>query len=184
MATMVISTAAQKNEFLSRLSRIEAGIGSSKSTLYVGVDGTIMASSKDSAKLKKQAAALPSKPLGLFGAILSVCFGTLAVVMALYLRYTITGEVGPLNNADITMAINGGVAFAIALFGGFMLRMPLLKYIPVSAIGVLAGVVGFHNLVHVYPSQFADLFSPVWVEQVLTTTPANSIIWRGDNYVL
>lgn len=184
MATISISATAQKNEFLSRLSRIESGTGSSKSTLYVGVDGTVMATSKDNAKLKKQAAAVKAKPLGLFGLLISVCFGAMAVGIALYLRFLITGEVGPLNNPDMTMAINGGTALTIALFGGYMLRMPMLKYIPVSAVGVLLGVIGFHNLVHVYPSQFADLFSVVWVEQVVSNTAANSIIWRGETFVL
>lgn len=184
MATISISATAQKNEFLSRLSRIEAGTGSSKSTLYVGVDGTVLASSKDSARLKKQAAAVKARPLGLFAAILSIAFGVVAVGSALYLRFVATGEVGPLTNSDMTMAINGSAAMVIAMFGGFLLRMPLLKYTPVSAIGVLAGVVGFHNLVHVYPTQFANLFSPVWVEQVVAATPANSIIWRGQTFVL
>jgi hypothetical protein len=184
MATISISTAGQKNEFLSRLARIESGTASSKSTLYVGIDGTIMASSKDSAKLKKQALAAPSKPLGIFAAVLSVIFGAIALGLTLYMRFSITGEAGPLNNTDMTMAINGGAALAIALFCGFMVKMPMLKYTPVAAIGVMLGMVGYHNLVHVYPAEFAQMFSPVWVDQVVTSTPANSIIWRGETFVL
>ncbi len=184
MATVNISTAAQKNEFLARLNRIEKGTGSSKSTLYVGVDGTYLATSKSNAKLQRQATAAPAKPLGLFGLTVSGIVGMLAVGVALYLRFLITGEAGQTGNVDAIMAMNGGVALSIAWFAGFMLRMPLMKYAPLASIGVLAGVVGFHNLVHFYPSQFADLFSPVWVEQVVTATPANSIIWRGQTFVL
>ena len=184
MATMVISTTAQKNEFLARLNRIEKGIGSSKSTLYVGLDETIMADSKDSEKLKKQAAAVPVKPLGVFGILISLASGLLAVGAALYLRFLMTGEAGPQDNIDMTMALNGGVALAIALFTGFMLKMPLGRFGPVAAIGILAGVVGFHNLVHLYPAQFAEMFSPVWVEQVVSATAANSIIWRGQTFVM
>ena len=184
MATMVISTASQKNEFLSRLARIESGVGSSKSTLYVGVDGTIMASSNDSAKLKKQAAAVKAKPMGMFGAIFSVAFGAIALGLTLYLRFSITGQVGPLDNSDMAMLENGGVALAIALFCGYMVKMPMLKYSPICAIGVMVALVGYHNLVHVYPSQFAQMFSPVWVEQVVSATSANSIIWRGETFVL
>ena len=184
MATIAISTAGQKNEFLSRLARIESGIGSSKSTLYVGVDGTILASSKDSTKLKKQATATPARPLGMFAAGLSVVFGVMMLGLALYLRFSITGEAGPLNNSDLVMAQNVGVALSMALFCGFMVKMPMLKYAPICAIGVLMGTVGYHNLVHVYPTEFARMFSPVWVEQVVTTTEANSIIWRGVPYVL
>lgn len=184
MATIAISTTAQRNEFLARLRRIESGTGSSKTTLYVGVDGTIPASSKLSSKLKKQIDAAPAKPLGLFAALMSVAFGLLALCAALYLRFLVTGNAGTLDNSDMTMALNGGAAILIALFCGFMVKMPLLKFAPISAVGVLAGVVGFHNLVHVYPAQFANMFSPVWVEQVVTSTPANSIIWRGQTFVL
>ena len=184
MATIAISTAGQKNEFLSRLARIESGVGSSKSTLYVGLDGTIMASSRDNAKLKKQALAVPAKPLGVFAAILSMVFGALALGLTLYLRFSITGEAGPLDNSDLVMMVNGGAALAIALFCGYMVRMPMLKYTPICAVGVMAGLVGYHNLVHVYPTEFAQMFSTIWVDQVVSATSVNSIIWRGETFVL
>lgn len=184
MATISITTANQKNEFLARLARIEAGIGSSKSTLYVGVDGTVMADSRQSAKLQKQAVAAPAKPLGIFGALLSVVFGIFALGLTLYLRFSMTGETGPLNNSDFAILQNGGIALAIALVCGFMVKMPMVKFAAATLCGVMVGLVGFHNLVHVYPTEFAQVFSPVWVEQVVSSTPANSIIWRGESYVL
>lgn len=184
MATLAISTADQKNEFLARLNRIEKGIGSSKSTLYVGLDETVLANSRSNEKLRKQAAAVPARPLGLFAAILSVVFGAAVVGLVSYLQFSITGETASLSASDVTMGIHGGMAFIIALFCGFMVKMPLLKYAPITALGVMLGLVGFHNLVHVYPAQFAEMFSPIWVEQVVTTTEANSIIWRGVTYVL
>jgi hypothetical protein len=60
----------------------------------------------------------------------------------------------------------------------------MLKFVPLTAMGVLAAIVSFHNLVHLYPAQFADMFSPTFVQQVVTTTDANSIIWRGKSFVL
>jgi hypothetical protein len=184
MATISVSTAAQKNEFTARLARIDAGTGSSKTTLYVGVEGTVLASSKNNAKLRKQAIAVPARPLGLFGVAGSALFGAVALGMALYLRFAITGQAGPLDNTDLTMAINGGAALAIALFCGSLVKMPMVKYTAAAILGVVAGLVGYHNLVHVYPGQFATMFSPVWVEQVVTATPAHSIIWRGQTFVL
>lgn len=184
MATISISTVAQKNEFLARLNRIEKGTGSSKSTLYVGLDETVMANSKANNKLRKQAAAVPARSLGIFAALLSTLFGAAVVGLVSYLQFSITGEAASLAASDVAMAIHGGVALTIALFCGFMVKMPLLKYAPIVAVGVVLGLAGFHNLVHVYPIQFAEMFSPVWVEQVVTTTEANSIIWRGVTYVL
>lgn len=184
MSDFSISATSQKSEFMSRLARIEKGTGSSKSTLYVGVDGTVMASSRANAKLRKQALAAPAKRFGLLAILLSATFGAAALGLALYLRFAITGNAGPLDNSDLAMGINGGAALSMALFFGFILRMPPLRYALVAALGVLICMIGYHNLVHIYPAQFATMFSPTWVEQVVGATPANSIIWRGQTFIL
>jgi hypothetical protein len=184
MATINLSTASQKAEFQARLARIETGTGSSKSTLFVGLDESYLVSNKTNAKLQKRAAAEPPKPLGLFGIFIAMILGALSLAIAVYLQFTMTGDASPLDNSDVTMAINGGLGLTIALFGGYMLKMPMLKFVPLTAMGVLAAIVSFHNLVHLYPAQFADMFSPTFVQQVVTTTDANSIIWRGKSFVL
>jgi hypothetical protein len=184
MATINLSTASQKAEFQARLARIETGTGSSKSTLFVGVDESYLVSNKTNAKLQKRATTEPPKPLGLFGIFVAVVLGLLSLGMAVYLQFTMTGDASPLDNSDVTLAINGGLGLTIAVFGGYMLKMPLMKFLPLSAMGVLAGLVSFHNLVHFYPAQFAEMFSPTFVEQVITATDANSIIWRGKSFVL
>lgn len=184
MASVSISTTAQKNEFLARLARIESGAGSSKSTLFVGLDETILVDNKANAKILKKAVTVPQKRLGPFETVLCTALGLTSLVFALYLRFSITGSADPWGSPDVEMAINGGLALTIALFLGYFLRMPLLKMAPICAVGVMAGVVAFHNLVHFYPEKFAEMFSPVWVEQVVTATAANSIIWRGVSFTL
>jgi hypothetical protein len=184
MAMISLSTASQKAEFQARLARIESGTGSSKSTLYVGLDESYLVSNKTNAKLQKRALAEPPKPLGLFGIFVAITLGVLSLGLAVYLQFTMTGDASPIDNSDVTMAINGGLGLTIALFGGYLLKMPMMKFAPVTAIGVLAALVSFHNLVHLYPAQFAEMFSPTFVEQVITTTDANSIIWRGKSFVL
>lgn len=184
MATISVSTAAQKTEFLARLARIESGTASSKSTLFVGLDETILVNHKANAKLLKKANAVPQKRLGPLETLLCVLLGVFSLALGLYIRFSITGSGSPLASPDIEMAINGGLGLAITLFSGYFLRMPLLKMLPVGAVGVMAGVVAFHNLVHFYPEKFAEMFSPIWVEQVITTTDANSILWRGVSFTL
>ena len=181
---MIISTTTQKSEFLARLARIEAGTGSSKSTLYVGLDQSVLVSNKDNSKLLKKATNAPQKRLGLLEAVLCLVLGAVSIGLALYLRFSFApASVGPVS-ADIEMAINGGLGLAMTAFAGYVLRMPILQMIPVGAVGVMAGVVAFHNLVHFYPDRFAVVFSPVWVDQVVTATDANSIIWRGVSFTL
>lgn len=184
MATISISTATQKSEFLARLARIESGTASSKSTLFVGLNETILVNKKANAKLLKKAAAVPQKRLGPLEVLLCVLLGVFSLVLGLYIRFSITGSGNPLGSPDIEMAINGGLGLTITLFSGYLLRMPLLKMVPVGAVGVMAGVMAFHNLVHIYPEKFAEMFSPIWVDQVIKTTDANSIIWRGVSFTL
>ena len=184
MATIAVSTVAQKSEFLARLARIESGTGSSKSTLFVGLDETILVDNKASAKMLKKAAAVPQKRLGPFDLLLCMAMGVFSLAFGLYIQFTLTGNANPWGSPDQVMAINGGIGLSITLFLGYFLRMPVFRMIPVGAIGVLAGMVAFHNLVHFYPEKFAEMFSPIWVEQVTTTTAANSIIWRGVSFTL
>lgn len=184
MATISVSSAAQKTEFLARLARIESGAGSSKTTLFVGLDETILVNNKANAKMLKKAAAVPQKRLGPLEMLLCLVLGVFSLVLGLYFRFSITGNTNEIGSPDVNMAINGGIGLAIMLLIGYFLRFPLLKMIPVGTLGVLAGLVAFHNLVHFYPEKFAELFSPVWVEQVVTTTAANSIIWRGVSFTL
>lgn len=184
MATISVSTAAQKSEFHARLARIESGAASSKTTLYVGMDETILVNNKANARLLKKATAVPQKRLGLMELLLCIVLGVFSLVLGLYIRFSITGSADPLGSPDMEMMINGGLGLAITLFSGYFLRMPLLKMFPVGAVGVMAGVMAFHNLVHIYPEKFAEMFSPIWVEHVITATDANSIIWRGVSFTL
>lgn len=184
MATISVSTAAQKNEFLARLARIESGAGSSKSTLFVGLDETILVDNKAKAKILKKAAATPQKRLGPVEAVLCAVLGLASLIVAHYILFSIANTADPRGSPDMEMAVNGGLGLTIALFLGYFLRMPLLKMAPICTVGVMAGVVAFHNLVHFYPEKFADVFSPLWVEQVVTATAANSIIWRGVSFTL
>lgn len=184
MSTISVSTAAQKNEFLARLARIESGVGSSKSTLFVGLNETILVDNKAKAKVLKKAIAVPQKRLGLLEAVLCIVLGSVSLIFGLYIRFTLTGSADPWGSPDVEMAINGSLGMAIALFLGYFLRMPLLKMAPICAVGVMAGVVAYHNLVHFYPEKFAAMFSPAWVEQIVTATVANSVIWRGASFPL
>ena len=51
-----------------------------------------------------------------------------------------------------------------------------------TALGVVVGLLAFHNLVHQFPEVFTVLFSKLWVTGVLTSTEAHSLLWRGISF--
>ena len=47
-----------------------------------------------------------------------------------------------------------------------------------QTVGVWAGILGLHNLVHLQPDLFSMLFSPQWVSAVLAQAPFQSLMFR------
>jgi hypothetical protein len=84
---------------------------------------------------------------------------------------------------DLDMAVQVAAGFVLALvLGGLIgLRGPAL--ISVKALGVVAGLLLFHNLVHLYPHLFELATSKAWVAQVLAQTRPHSLFWRGTSLV-
>lgn len=75
---------------------------------------------------------------------------------------------------------NGGAAAVLALVLAmiFGLRSPFRLLCVLLGVG--AAMAGFHNLVHMYPDLFAQVFSPEWVSQLRLSAPNNSWLFMGQ----
>lgn len=75
---------------------------------------------------------------------------------------------------------NGAAAGGLALVLGMMLgfRSPFRMLCLLAGVG--AAMVGFHNLVHLYPDLFAKAFSPEWVSNLRLTAPNNTWLYMGQ----
>lgn len=108
----------QKEQFAKRLQRISAGGENTMGQIYVGpVDEEKVRKKKS----KRAAAGLPSmrETVGYPASIVLAFFlGMLAVLITRYVRYAMAGSTLTGEDADITMAIDAGLALAI----GFVLK--------------------------------------------------------------
>ncbi|WP_299684670.1 hypothetical protein [uncultured Tateyamaria sp.] len=121
--------------------------------------------------------------LGYPASIVGACFlGLLAVVLARYCMFHINGAPDPGADADLTMIIDGALAFGIA----FVLRMAFYMsdkvHLAAKTVGIWIALTCMHNLVHDYPDLWAAAFSEDWVERTTEMTEPRSFYFRGYSF--
>ena len=162
----MINPERQKNEFNERLRRISAGGENTMSQIYVGPVDEVAVRKKS----KRAAAGLPSlrSTVGYPASIVLAFFlGMLAVLITRYVRFSMTGSDLTGEDADITMAIDAGLALAIGFVLKQMFRLSGKVQETAKTIGIFAMICVMHNLVHTWPGAFEIAFSPEWVSDVI-----------------
>lgn len=180
----MIDPERQKKEFNERLRRISAGGENTMGQIYVGPVDEIAARKKKSGRV---AAGLPSlrQTVGYPASIVAAfLLGMLAVLITRYLRFSIAGSSITGEDADITMAIDAGLALAIGFVLKQIFRLSGKVHETSKTFGIFAMICVMHNLVHTWPGAFEIAFSPEWVTEVIETTEPNSILFRGVSFVV
>lgn len=170
-----------KEDFAARVARIQAGGVGSKGTIYVGQNEAYYQErvEKIPPSKTKELAGNALYPAGLAGAFL---LGMFAVGFGRYVRFQIMA--GHHFEANLDMAINMAMGLCVSFVLSQMFRLTNKEHLGLQSMGVFVMVCTFHNLVHWMPRAFEVAFSPAWVEQVLTTTQPNSILFRGATFLL
>jgi hypothetical protein len=173
-------------DFSARIARIESGSGSSKSTLYVGMDETYAVTYGQRGQNRAgQSSGGVFRSLGsLMLLITAFVVGVAANVAARLVDFIYNGLPGPATNVDMQMGIDFAIALVVSLLLGLVLGIRLREFIMVRVIGIAAGMLALHNLVHFYPQYFAPAFPAPWVNHILSSTEAGTIIWRGVSIVI
>lgn len=114
----------------------------------------------------------------------SALVGMLAVFVARYVRFHAMGGMLAGDDADITMMIDAGIGAACGFLLFAMLRFEGKEFKAAQTFGIFAMVMVMHNLVHMAPGVFNTLFSEAWTEDVIAYTEPNSILFRGNSFVL
>lgn len=113
--------------------------------------------------------------------ILAFAMGAMAVMIARFLRFQITGDPSQITG-DMDLALD--VLFAIVV--AFLLReavsLSAVKRMGAQVAGILLAVVTMHNVVHQMPDVFSRLFSSQWVAHVTETTEPGTLYFRGHSY--
>ena len=169
-----------QTDFAERIARIEKGIGSSKTTLYVGLDETYAVRYRASGKGgKMDMARNAAYPLSV---LIAFCVGILANTLARLAAFLSQGLPERGVNIDYLMMMDFITAMMLSLVIGAVLGMNIRNFMVARSLGVVGGMLGLHNAVHLWPWAFEPVFSKLWVGYIMTSTEARSLVWRGVSF--
>jgi hypothetical protein len=175
-------SSAQKSDFQDRIARIAAGQGSSRATVFVGQDYSF---SWQPRHRRRRGAGVQGALRNVGHALsfpLCMALGFLSHALERYSEWVFLGVPQAASNIDIDMARIAltGAVFSIVLTHLLGLRDRSLL-VP-KLLGVAAGMLFFHNLVHAWPAVFDQIFSPIWVARVTSMTEPASLWFREVSY--
>ncbi|WP_417258802.1 hypothetical protein [Celeribacter sp.] len=114
--------------------------------------------------------------------LLAFSMGWMAAIIALFLRFQLSGQSGSTLHPDIDLTLNIVLAIAVAFLLREVLSLSAVKRMGAQFAGILLAIMTMHNVVHAMPTPFARLFSPAWVTNVQSTTEAGTLQFRGHSY--
>jgi hypothetical protein len=169
-----------QTDFADRISRIEKGIGSSKTTLYVGLDETYSVSYHARGKAGKlDTVRNAGYPLSVLVAFI---LGLLSNAIARLAAFMSQGLPDGTANTDHLMVMDFVTAMMLSVVIGACLGMNIRKFMVARSLGVVGGMLGLHNAVHIWPWLFEPVFTKLWVGYILSSTEARSLLWRGVSF--
>jgi hypothetical protein len=151
-----------------------------KGTIYIGMNETLEVLPQTQAKRKARAESRGFLFLPLTMAF-CVLVGGLAYAAVRFGRFRFMAEQGLPAETDTTIWLqNGGAAAGLAVVLAIILglRSPFRLLCVLG--GVALAMAGFHNLVHLYPEAFAQVFSPEWVSRLRLSAPNESWLYMGQ----
>ncbi|MCR8723706.1 hypothetical protein [Frigidibacter sp. ROC022] len=130
-------------------------------------------------EMRKRRARMRSRKTGLFSNVFAILSGGLAVVASRLFRadFFDAGLTG--SGAQEAMINDALLALAVALLVKMLFRLNLRQFLFLQTAGAAAMLLGMHNLVHMAPDIFAEIFPQQWVSAVLVETEPNSLLIRG-----
>jgi hypothetical protein len=173
---------AHQTEFQARLARINAGQGFTKSTVYVGME-TTFSYTPPNRKKAGISLAMPSANIGaMFGFPFAMLAGFVAHGVERYADFALFGLTDPTTLSWFAVARMAGVALVLSMLVMYLLRLRDRELVIAQALGVVAGVVAFHNLAHGLPELCGQVFSPEWVEMMTSATRPGSLYFMGSSF--
>ena len=168
---------AHQAEFQARIARIKAGQGFTKSTVYVGME---TAFSYMPPNRRRGGQGLAALNLGhALSFPMAMLVGFLCHGLERYVDLTFNGLPDIKAMTDMQMLQMGGLAFAMTVVITHLIGLRDRGLLLAKALGVVAGMLFLHNLVHARPDVFDQIYSPNWVGRVMAMTEPGSMNWRG-----
>lgn len=161
-----MAMADQLDEFNSRLTRI----ADPRNTSYYDPE---MAMNIPKRVSKEYINRKKLKKAGSSALLVSLLVGALALMVS----QLVNSRLGILDQ-DATFLIFGAAGLVALLMGG-ILRLKTMPHVGAQFAGVALMVATMHNLVWMFPDQFAAIYSPEFVSMVQATTTAGSVTFMG-----
>jgi len=117
---------------------------------------------------------------GLGSMLFSVMIGIACLIIARYVRFKLAGIADSGTDPETLIAMDCGLAAVIAFIVGGILKHKSLRHMASQVAGIGIMVVTMHNLVWMFPAEFAQVFSQNYVEQVTQATVPLSIHFAGE----
>jgi len=177
----MIAKNAQKMQFQERLKRISSGAPNTSRQVYAGIVAppkpARAAKPAHTGKPMLRAARTPRQGVSLPVALLSgVLIGAAAVLAVRYGRFRLTGGGLVGADADIVMLVDLVLAISLAIAMRSVVRLRSGAHGLGKLLGVVAMVLLMQNLVFAAPGLFQRTFSVAWVDEVMTASPAQSLL--------
>jgi len=110
--------------------------------------------------------------------------GILCLAAARYVRFNIAGIADEPASSHIVMLMDFGVAAIITFILGGFLKQKSTRHMTAQVAGIAVMAFAMHNLVWMYPAEFAQVFTQAYVEEVQGTTTPNTLYIGGTTYDL
>lgn len=169
-------------DFSLRLKRIEATAKARTQRVFVGVDESYIVPRREWKVANTGLGTAVRNAFYPLSLVLAVLSGVVAHGIVTISRFYVEGLPDWKINRDLELGKELVLAYVLAIIASYIIGLrgnSLLKLL-----GVVIGILFFHNLVHMYPEAFAKLTSNLWVSQVMAHTKAHSMLWRGISFML
>jgi len=119
----------------------------------------------------------------LMSVVMSVILGVICLMAARYVRFHLAAIPEAGTGATTLTVMDVGIAMFLALLIGGMVQLKTFRHVLAQVSGIAVMLVAMHNLVWIYPAEFAQVYSQAYVDQVISLTEPLSIYFNGTTIV-
>ena len=171
-------------EFAARLARIEKSVASARQLLFVGVDEVYWMPRRDRRARPSRGRAFLGNLLYPVSLVAAVALGALSHGLGQVVRFHVQGMPDRAANPDIEMLVQIILGIVLSMVLGLALGLNSKAFTALKSVGVVLGLLLFHNAVHLWPRPFAQVTSEIWVNQIVSHTKVYSLVWRGIGFLM
>jgi hypothetical protein len=112
--------------------------------------------------------------------LMSVVLGLICLMAARYIRFNLAQVQDAGTQAMTLTVMDFGIAVGLAFVVGTLVRLTSMAHLLAQMTGIAIMLVAMHNLVWMYPSEFAQVYSQAYVDQVRSITVPTSLYLNGE----